>query len=58
MISLSPRVAVSAARHGLTLLSVPALHRRRGHILMSGQEMPRFLGAELPALPSRLSLSH
>lgn len=57
MISLSPRAAVSAARHGLTLLSAPTLHRRKGHILMARRELPRFLGAELPALPSRLSLS-
>lgn len=57
IISLLSRAAISAARHGLTLLSVPALHGRREHILMSGQELQRFLGAELPFLPSRPSLS-
>jgi len=57
MISLLSRATISAARHGLTLLSTPALHRRRGHILMSGQELQGFLGVELPSLPSRASLS-
>lgn len=57
MISLLSRATISAARHGLTLLSAPALHRRRGHILMSGQELQRFLGAELSFLPSRPILS-
>lgn len=57
IISLLSRAAISAARHGLTLLSAPALHGRRKHILMSGQELQRFLGAELPFLPSRPSLS-
>lgn len=57
IISLLPRATISAARHGLTLLSAPALHRRRGHILMSGQELQRFLGAELLSLPSRPGLS-
>lgn len=33
------RVTTSAARHGSALLSTPALHRRRGRILMPGQEL-------------------
>lgn len=36
-ISLLPRATIPLARHGLTLLSAPALHRRT--IPMSGQEL-------------------